>query len=424
MTSIDAQTKYGAIASHHQQDEVRTEDASSYRSTSSRAVVAPTSSHPEQDNVHTNIPVLTGAMLAAITTGGPIYAFGLYGATLKRTLHLSQSQLDTISSANFCAGLVSFLPGLCVDKLGPRLSLATGGFVGFLSLTSYWLVAREFIFVPDRLIIFTLCCLGIVVFMSNSLVIGSLFKSIIISCGPGTKGNAVGVAKGYVGLGAGAYACWFEMLKAYHENDLDFLPMAGAMAIAACTLPALCLLPSHKIMKQRRIEDVTTPRHFYVLYAGLAVLGMFVVVSSVQTLFHGHAFAKGNTLVERKPHYIRAGLMMLSWFGPIISLLFLPTQRRHHNERESVRVRLIAKERAEDELESLHEIFVADEGALEMTTSHHTPLENLGLLQVIQTAPAWLLMWTAVILVGSGTMVSKNTFLELVFELDLEVLAF
>jgi hypothetical protein len=242
-------------------------------------------------------------------------------------------------------------------------------------------------------------------------VIGSLYKSIIVSCGPGTKGNAVGVAKGYVGLGAGAYACLFEMLKAFNENDLDFLPMAGCMAIAACTVPALCLLPSHKTMKQRRIEDVATPRHFYVLYAGLAALGTFVVVSSVETLFRGRASEEDNVLIEREPHYIRAGLMMLSWFGPIISLLFLPTQRRHHSQRQSVRVRLIAKERAEDQLEELRDLFVADEGVLETTTSHHTPLENLGLLQVIQTAPAWLLMWTAVILVGNGTMVSGKSLL-------------
>lgn len=92
---------------------------------------APSHQHERRGS---NIPLLTAAYLAAGTTGGTTYAFGIYGEALKQTLHLSQSQLDTISSANFCAGLFSWIPGLCVDRLGPKFALWFGGLLSAFSL--------------------------------------------------------------------------------------------------------------------------------------------------------------------------------------------------------------------------------------------------------------------------------------------------
>jgi hypothetical protein len=45
-----------------------------------------------------NIPALVGAILAALTTGGPTYAFGLYSAALKSNLGLSQGDIDTVGA--------------------------------------------------------------------------------------------------------------------------------------------------------------------------------------------------------------------------------------------------------------------------------------------------------------------------------------
>eukprot|EP00566_Odontella_aurita_P023404 CAMPEP_0113578846 /NCGR_PEP_ID=MMETSP0015_2-20120614/29730_1 /TAXON_ID=2838 /ORGANISM="Odontella" /LENGTH=213 /DNA_ID=CAMNT_0000482741 /DNA_START=183 /DNA_END=820 /DNA_ORIENTATION=- /assembly_acc=CAM_ASM_000160 len=149
----------------------------------------------------TNLPALTGAILAAGTTGGITYAFGLYSNALKHTLHLTQSELDTISSAFFCAGLVSWAPGMAADKFGPRRSLAAGGITGAIALLGFWAVARQYIPVSRGLVVPVLSMLGVGSFMSSALVTGSVFKLIVASTGPGTKGSAVGAAKGYVGLG-------------------------------------------------------------------------------------------------------------------------------------------------------------------------------------------------------------------------------
>ena len=106
-------------------------------------------------------PLVTSAFLASLTTGGITYAFGLYGSALKKSLQLSQSQLDTISSANFCAGLLSWIPGMVVDKYGPRFGISVGGILGATALLSYWMVAREFVELPRSLLIPTLCTLGV-----------------------------------------------------------------------------------------------------------------------------------------------------------------------------------------------------------------------------------------------------------------------
>jgi MFS family permease len=109
---------------------------------------------------NSNIPLLTAAFLASLTTGGPTYAFGLYGAALKTSLHLSQSQLDTLSSSNFCAGFFTWLPGLLVDRWGVRWSMMGGGVLGALFMTGYWLLATQFVAVPQVYLLPLLCALG------------------------------------------------------------------------------------------------------------------------------------------------------------------------------------------------------------------------------------------------------------------------
>ena len=52
----------------------------------------------------TNLPLLTACYLSALTTGATTYAFSFYSSALKSSLRLSQNQLDTLSSATFCAG--------------------------------------------------------------------------------------------------------------------------------------------------------------------------------------------------------------------------------------------------------------------------------------------------------------------------------
>jgi Nodulin-like len=154
----------------------------------------------------TNIPRVCCAILASITTGGTTYAFGLYGDALKKSLHLTQSQLDTISAVFFSAGLLSFIPGGFADKYGTRLGISIGGVTGALSLLSFWVVSKGWIPMLSNdatMVVTVLSALSVGIFLSCALVTGSVFKIISCQCGAGSKGSAVGVAKGFVGLGVG-----------------------------------------------------------------------------------------------------------------------------------------------------------------------------------------------------------------------------
>ena len=237
-----------------------------------------------------NIPSLVAAIMASLTTGGTTYAFGLYaGSALKRTLHLAPSQVDTISTAFFFAGLLSWMPGLLADRFGTRLSIATGGLTGATALWLYWCVATQRIAVPhSSWLVPVLSALGIAIFLSNALVTGSVFKIIVMICGPGTKGSAVGVAKGYVGLGSGAYAVLFESIRVAGQSSLDFLPMAACFAMVCATLPALLLLPTKAQAQTDFFVDEASPVHFRTLFGSLLCMGVLVIGNSLMELFGRH----------------------------------------------------------------------------------------------------------------------------------------
>lgn len=415
-------------------------------------------SHPHHASHHSNIPLLTCALLAALTTGGPTYAFGLYGGDLKESLQLTQSQLDTISSSNFCAGLLSWIPGLMVDKFGVRFSLSLGGTLGAGFMTLYWAVARQFIRLEPDAVLPALCALGVFVFMTNGLVIGSIFKLLVSTCAPHTKGSAVGAAKGYVGLGSGVYACLFRALKTPQISNLDFLPLAAVLAVLAGTLPALLLLPSKREM-DRILQstptlklDQTTALHLRVVYGGLVVLALIVVGTSLASLMEDKYYeivgSEVMDIPETTQHYGRAILILFAWIGPIMTLLFLPTKSTklhdgpsHQNENDNPELVeslcYTSSSEDEDDEEGLcrlpeqkpliknasssalaygAEITASVQatgprgllGQKALTVTMRQEVPDLTLQQMLQTLPAWLFVWISIIKVGGGTMITNN----------------
>mmetsp|Transcript_29099 Transcript_29099/g.70266 ORF Transcript_29099/g.70266 Transcript_29099/m.70266 type:complete len:611 (+) Transcript_29099:205-2037(+) len=365
-----------------------------------------------------NVPMVCCALLASMTTGGATYAFGLYGGTLKKNLHLTQSQLDTISTATFFAGLLSWLPGMFIDRFGTRLGISLGGLFGSCSLMLYWIVSKGIVVFPTTGgVVGVLSLLGVATFLSCALVTGSVFKIISCTCGSGTKGAAVGVAKGYVGLGAGVYTCLFHSIRQPGSSDLDFLPMAATLFILAASTPSLILLPSAK--DDGKVEDVLTPLHFRVLYTALVVLAAIVVFTSLKELHQSHSKEHTST-----PNYFLAAFILLLWTGSIGAQMFLP-----HNERV-----IEEEEEAEDDQEE-HEVLLQPPSNFEALesperiastssddndessssaaeTNSQTTVAysntNKNLYQMLQTPEAWLMVWTTTILVGAGTVETNN----------------
>lgn len=287
-------------------------------------------------NTISNIPSLVCAFSASATTGGTAYAFGLYSAALKRNLQLTQGQMNSISTAFFVAGLFTWIPGLCSDRFGTRFALSLGGCTGAVTLLLYWAVAREFIEIQRGYLVLVLSTLGVFTFLSCGLVTGAIFKILVAACGPGTKGSAVGVAKAYVGLGAGLYACIFQAFREEGESDLDFLPMAAFFFITCATIPALMLLPSKQDLQTHDYKDECNGRHFRTLYLSLLIMAVLIVADSMMKLYDSTpelsvtATAAQDNDVNKEaeqtsgPNY-GLGLMLITiWLGPIVSLEYLP----------------------------------------------------------------------------------------------------
>jgi MFS family permease len=417
--------------------------------TTTTSALASTAKH------RSNIPSLVAALSAAMTTGGTTYAFGLYGNDLKNSLSLTASEVDTISTAFFFAGLLSWLPGLSADRFGARFSIATGGITGSIALMTYWAVATKHIELERSMLVPALSLLGISIFLSCAMITGSVFKIIVTCCGPGTKGSAVGVAKGLVGLGSGAYTCIFNNIRTPNETNLNFLCLAAFLAVMAATVPALLLLPSKYHVDRDIMIDDATPQHFRVLFTSLGVMVVIIVWNSLADLSR-HSTAENESEDALKRHLASALFFVVTWLLPIVSLLCLPRRRDGHvsfmdeaqgadddrgddeNEDTSGTIETLDRTGWNRSARDLSESSVSlqrtstesqsgtngvgidrteeDTGVEERSLLQHdgnliTEIdqeENKNLVQLTRASSAWLLLWTTTILVGAGTVETNN----------------
>lgn len=343
MPSPEKQPREHSLASLNIDTENAATGSSLFASETSESSDAEISEKQDVSSNGTNLPLLTAAYMSALTTGATTYAFSFYSSALKMSLHLSQSQLDTLGSATFAAGVFSWIPGMVVDRYGSKLGIIVGGFGNVCVLSLYWFIATGRLWQLNSSdedvttwLVFVLSILGVLTFMGCALITGSVFKLIVESCGKGSKGKAVGCAKGYVGVGSGVYVCIFRALfgmTATAEgigpattvlmsalpsgmwlttksiwnptattltaapillgksapnpeimNTLNFLLMAACLSFLAAVIPAIIFLPNHRDMQSKKPRDATRSIHFRVVYAGLVLLGIWVVGTSLLEL--------------------------------------------------------------------------------------------------------------------------------------------
>lgn len=343
-----------------------------------------------------NVPCLVCAFSASVTTGGTIYAFGIYGDALKKSLSLSQLQLDAISSTFFIAGLFAWVPGMVVDKFGMRFSMSLGGCSGCLCVVLYWLVSRSFIYLGNPVIVLGL--LAVAICLSCGLIIGSIFKLTLLCGGPTTRGSAVGIAKGFVGLGAGVYATIFQAFRTQHESALDFLPVIAFFFILCSALPAFFLLPNKGQATPDNIQIDTTDAHFRTLYISLFALGTFIVGNSLWDILHQN---NSVLLSGYDRDYAKIAFVLIIWLGPIVSLLYLPRKQR-----ETLPTKVAVGETQPLVSKSITES--NEKGDVQPAPVVEEGIPNLTLVQMLRTPSAWLMLWTCLILVGSGTYKTNN----------------
>jgi MFS family permease len=368
-----------------------------------------------------NVPSLVCAFSASCTTGGTIYAFGIYGDALKKSLNLSQVELASISSTFFIAGLISWIPGMVVDRRGMRFSMCLGGCTGALSTMVYWAVSRQFFVLPHVAVLAVLSLLAMAICLSCGLIVGSIFKLTVVCGGPDTRGSAVGIAKGFVGLGAGVYATIFQALKTEQESALDFLPVIAFFFILCAALPAYVLLPTKAQASPDMIQIETTPLHFRTLYLSLLVLGTVIIVSAISDIMKEHDTVGLSSPADQRD-YGKVALILIVWLGPIGSLLFLPRKKA---EEVPMKLQMIQQyPHAMIECQQGYDPPI-DENVALLHNDDNSSYQNgdstpkivvvaqevkkeFTLPEMLRTPSAWLMLWTTTILVGSGTYKTNN----------------
>ena len=395
-----------------------------------------------------NIPSLVCAFSASATTGGTIYAFGVFAKDLKLALQLTQMQLGNISAALFIAGLLSWLPGLVVDRMKMRFSMSLGGVSGAVFTTMYWLLCRH----PSAFPIFQqhpvsiLSLLAVAICLSCGLIVGSVFKLTMLCGGPDGKGPSVGVAKGFVGLGSGIYATIFQAFRSESESGLDFLPVIAFFFLVCATLPALMLLPTREQSHPHLMNMETTHLHFRTMYGSLFILCLFIIGSALTDIWW-----EPTSLQPKRRSIGKVILILLLWLGPIASLLVLPRKKEQDDEKtEASEITSLVPNpnecsplsfsstpeedgtldqgdhneaiqnswRAVQEEEQQHGYgrnkktqYKDDSVSMPMLTTKNVVVDfraDLSLPEMLRTPSAWLMLWICLCLVGSGTCKTNN----------------
>lgn len=193
----------------------------------------------------------------------------------------------------------------------------------------------------------------------------------------------------------------------------------------------------------------TTSLHFHTMYYAVSVLCLLVLGSAISDIWEAGNDERGSK--ERQP--VKILLVLAIWFGPILSILFLPRKRcisrKESSEIISEQAPLLTsghEVRARSKSHSLSSLdSPADEevdeqeeengarvgrwGAakeeekrrgLASTESSHSQSQqseqrqknldevdfqdkNLNLVEMLQTGPAWVMLWITLVIVGSGT---------------------
>jgi hypothetical protein len=299
--------------------------------------------------------------------------------------------------------------------------MVLGGSLGAVCMMMYWVVARKFIAVDREHIVPILSTLGFSIFVTNSMVVGSIFKSIVVSCGPGSKGNAVGAAKGYLGLGSGLFAAIFNTLRGgpLVESDLDLLPLAAIIVTLGVTVSALAFMPTHaEMIGTGNIVDECTTAHLRLIYTALFALIALILGSTISDLREtgdDDDYKGGN-----EANYCMTILLVLLWVVPVLGLFIVPkkynrfpsiagenlesrSQHSYYTSLGDAETSLLADDN--DEESEVEEQPEARSALTNEDSDHWVPRD---LKQMLGSGAAWWIAWISIILVGSGTFITNN----------------
>ena len=239
--------------------------------------------------------VLTGrwfmlfASLLIMAAAGAAYMFGMYSNEVKTSLGYDQTTLNLFSFFKDVGATVGIISGLVNEITPPSVVLSIGVIMNFFGYFMIFLAVTGRIAKPQVWQMCLYICIG-----SNSQTFANTGGTVTcVKNFPGSRGNVLGLLKGYVGLSGAIIA------QLYHAFYGDHNPQALILLIA--WLPAavsFLFLPTIRIFNT--VHHPNENKVFYhLLYISLVLAGFLMVLIIMQ-----------NKLRFTRPEYIADGVVV------------------------------------------------------------------------------------------------------------------
>ncbi|CAE8582413.1 unnamed protein product, partial [Polarella glacialis] len=188
----------------------------------------------ERHTASTPWGTLVGCLFAS-TMCGFFYSFSVYSGALKAQFGMTQSQVESINTLPYLLGPLSFIPGIFVQRVGPRRVLALGGSMVSLTACCQWAVARRVLAVPVQSVPLVLTFLAMLTYAGMQCVTSVVFP-LPAQHFPHHRGAMVGIAKCFVGLAAGiilqAYVTITGRQPDSSDATVDFILFYAILSVA------------------------------------------------------------------------------------------------------------------------------------------------------------------------------------------------
>ena len=171
---------------------------------------------------------------AVMMSSGTLYLFPVYSPTLKRTLDLTQEQLNFVGSAAHFGAFFSVFGGLFFDAFGPRATLALGGSLKLAGLGAlYGIIAG---FAPQSHLFAAFCAWVFGTGCSTSLT-AALGANYATFKDRGVHGRLVGLLLSFFGLSSGFLSLLYDVFFTDPVAFVRFLALlAGGIDLCASSV--------------------------------------------------------------------------------------------------------------------------------------------------------------------------------------------
>ncbi|GER53142.1 major facilitator superfamily protein [Striga asiatica] len=346
--------------------------------------------NPSRKSLIKNKWVATAAGIWIQSAAGSLYTFSIYSSVLKSSQGYDQSTLDTISVFKDLGANVGILSGLLYSSsaavAGPWVVLLAGAVQCFAGYFLMWLTVTGALPKPPPpvMCLYMLLAAHAMTFFNTANVVTGVHNF------PSYSGTIVGIMKGFLGLSG---AILIQVYQTIFKNK----PSSYLLLLALLpTVTSLILMGFVRIYKTNEDDEKRHLNAFSSMAVALAAYLTAVII--IQNIFKLKLSIRVITFVI---------LMLLLLLSPIFVAIRAQRDKSYRAVKSLLEQNQISDERNID---------VISNARLDLSEYHEIPdgtdqtrdVNNLNLLQAMQTVNFWFLFFTTACAFGSGLATVNN----------------